>query len=172
LAELDTVRTLPVDLDGLTGVARVRVGLDTAGLGDLTFTPTEVEVAVRAEEAADRLLPPVAVEIEGPASAGLEIEPDAIAVTVRGPAQRVGEADLSGLRLRVSDEDLLDIAPGASRRVPVVVEGVSDVFLRILPAFDSVTVRRPPGAPAAEQPDSAAPGSALDVGAPSRGSGS
>ncbi|MBT8403905.1 MAG: hypothetical protein KJP18_08615, partial [Gemmatimonadetes bacterium] len=171
LAEVDSVRTLPVDLEGLTGVARIRVGLDTTGLGDLTFTPMEVEVAVRAEESAERLLPPVAVQIEGPASAGLEIEPDAIAVSVRGPSQRVAEADLSELRLRVSDEDLLDIAPGESRRVPVVADGVSDAFLRVLPAFDSVTVRRPPGAPP-EQPDSAASGDAVNSGGSSGGGGS
>ena len=85
-----------------------------------------------------------------------QVEPDAIAVTVRGPARRVADADLSGLALRVSDEDLLDLEPGASRRVPVLIDGVADPYLRILPAFDSVTVRRPPGDPAPEGPDSVA----------------
>ena len=145
LADLDSVRTLPIDLSGLTGTARVRVGLDTTGLGDLTFDPMEVEVAVRAERSAERVLPPVDVEIEGPAAAGLEVEPASIAVTVRGPRTRVTEADLSGLRLVVPDEDLLDIAPGTARRVPIVIQGVDESFMRILPAFDTVTVRRPVG---------------------------
>ncbi len=157
LAEIDSVRTLPVDLEGFTRSGRVVVGLDTTGLSGLTFAQLEVEALVSIEEALDRELPPLPVEIEGPAAAGLEIDPAELGVTVRGPRSRTAGADLSGLRLIVSDQDVLDIARGESRRVAVRVEGVADPFLEVMSLADSVTVRRPPNGLA--KPDSSAGGS-------------
>ncbi len=144
VAGLDSMLTRPVDLDGLEGSARVVVPVDTTGYGDLSINPLEVEATVRIEPAVDRVLPPTLVEIEGPAAAGLTVVPESLVVTVRGPARRAADADLSGLRLMVSDEDVLDIGPGEERRVPVRVGGVDDPYLRVLTANDSVTVRRPP----------------------------
>lgn len=144
VAGIDSIRTQPVDLDDLDASTRVVVPLDTTGFGDLTFNLLEVEALVRIEEAADRMLPPVAIEIEGPAAAGLVVEPESLAVAVRGPASRTSGADLSGLRLVVSDEDVLDVEPGEVRRVPLRVMGLDDPFLRVLTSTDSVTVRRRP----------------------------
>lgn len=159
LAAVDSVRTRPLELDDLTRSGPVTVPLDTTGLGDLSFAVLAVEAVVRIEEAMDRVLPPIPVEVEGPAAAGLEVEPAALPVTVRGAASRTAEADLSGLRLVVSDEDVLDLEPGEERRVPVRVAGLDDPFLTVLTESDSVTVRRPVGSPTAPAPaDSAGPG--------------
>lgn len=142
--EIDSVRTRPLDLDGLDATERVVVPVDTTGLGGLTISPTEVEALVRIERAVSRVLPPVSVEVEGPAAAGLVVDPASLPVTVRGPEARTADADLSGLRLVVSDEDVLDVAPGEERRVPVRVRGLDDPYLTVLTSTDSVTVRRPP----------------------------
>ena len=143
LAEVDSIRARAIDLSDLAQTARRLVELDTTGLGDLSFDRIEVEATVPIERAMDRDLPPVSVEVEGPAAAGLEIEPGSLPVTVRGPVGRTQTADLSGLRLVVSGESVLDVAPGESRRVAVLIEGITDPFLQVIVAADSVTVRRP-----------------------------
>ena len=143
LAEVDSIPGRAIDLSDMAQTARRLVELDTTGLGDLSFDRLEVEATVPIERAMDRALPPVNIEVEGPAAAGLEVEPGSLPVTVRGPVGRTQTADLSGLRLVVSDESVLDVAPGESRRVAVLVEGVSDRFLQVIMATDSVTVRRP-----------------------------
>lgn len=144
LAEVDSIPARAIDLGGLVQTARQVVELDTTGLGDLTFDRLEIEATVPIERAMDRELPPVVVEIEGPAAAGLEVEPASLPLTVRGPIGRTQTADLSELRLVVSDESVLDVAPGESRRVAVLVEGIADSFLRVIMPTDSVTVRRLP----------------------------
>lgn len=154
LAEVDSIQSRTIDLSDLAQTARRVIELDTTGLGDLTFDLLEVEATVPIERAMDRELPPVAIEVEGPAAAGLEVEPASLALTVRGPEGRTQRADLSGLQLRIPAESVLDVAPGESRRVPVSVEGIPDSFLSVIMATDSVTVRRPP--PPGLQPDSTA----------------
>lgn len=143
LAEVDSIPARAIDLSDLSQTARRVVELDTTGLGDLTFDRLEVEATVPIERAMDRELPPVTIEVEGPAAAGLEVEPASMPLTVRGPVGRTQSADLSSLRLVVSAENVLDVAPGETRRVPVRIEGVADPFLRVLVATDSVVVRRP-----------------------------
>lgn len=143
LSTIDSVSTMPLELSGMDQPGRMMLRLDTTGVGDLAPTPSEVEAVVRVENALDRVLPPVDVEAEGPGAAGLEIDPPALAVAVRGAEGRVSAADLSGLRLVVAEEDLLDLAPGESRRVAVRVLGVDDPFLAVRVEPDSVTVRRP-----------------------------
>lgn len=154
LAEVDSIQSRTLDLSDLAQTARRVIELDTTGLGDLTFDLLEVEATVPIERAMDRELPPVAIEVEGPAAAGLEVEPASLPLTVRGPVGRTQRADLSGLQLTIPAESVLDVAPGESRRVPVSVEGIPDSFLSVIMATDSVTVRRPP--PPAPQPDSTA----------------
>jgi hypothetical protein len=156
LAEVDSLRARAIDLSGLAQTARQVVELDTTGLGDLTFDRLEFEATIPIERAMDRELPPVEIEIEGPAAAGLEVEPSSVALTVRGPVGRTQAADLSELRLVVSGQSVLDVAPGESRRVAVLVEGITDPFLRVIMASDSVTVIRPTPPPA---PADAAAGS-------------
>ena len=144
LAEVDSIPARAIDLSGMTQTARQVVEVDTSGLGDLVFDRLEVEATIPIERAMDRELPPVVIEVEGPAAAGLEVEPPSLPLTVRGPVGRTQTADLSGLRLVISDESVLDVAPGQSRRVAVLVEGIADPFLRVIMATDSVMVRRPP----------------------------
>ena len=157
LSEIESLPARAIDLAGLVQTARQVVELDTTGLGDLTFDRLEIEATVPIERAMDRELPPVVIEVEGPAAAGLEVEPASLPLTVRGPVGRTQTADLSGLRLVISDESVLDVAPGESRRVAVVIEGVADAFLQVIMATDSVTVRRP-SSPEALDDSTAGPG--------------
>lgn len=142
--ELDSLTTPPIDIGGFDGVERVVIPIDTTGLAGVTFTPSEVEAVIRIERAADRVIPPIEVEIEGGAS-GLTVEPARLEVTIRGPVSRTTEADLSTLRLIIAAEDVQDLVVGEERPVAVRVSGLDDPFLSALTSVDSVIVRRPGG---------------------------
>lgn len=150
VAALDSLLGRPIDISGMDGVERVVIPIDTTGLTGITLTPTEVEAVVRVERAIDRVLPPVVVEIEGGAS-GLAVSPERLEITIRGPAGRTSEADLSDLRLIVAADDVRELADDEERRVAVRVSGLDDPFLSVLTAVDSVMVRR------ANDPDDGGP---------------
>lgn len=148
--ELDSIPLLPLDLSEVSASGLVEVMVDTAGLSELTLTPTRAQLAFRVEVAAERLLPGVSVEIEGPAAAVLGVEPPTLPVTVRGARGRLDAAALDSVRVLVPAEFVQDVEPGESRRVPVRVVGLPSL-LNAEVAVDSVTVRRP--RPSQESPD-------------------
>jgi hypothetical protein len=87
IRRLDSVRTVSMELTGVTTPVRRTVGLDTAGLGRVRFTPTEVEISAEVAFMAERVLMGVPVLIQGPP--GLASDPPAVIVTVRGPSTRL-----------------------------------------------------------------------------------
>ncbi len=160
LAQVDSIRAQPVDLTGLSASTRRVASLDTTGLEGLSFT-ADIEVTIPIEEALDRPLPPIDIEVEGSDATGLEITPTSLPLTVRGPDTRTARADLSQLRLIVSSESVRDVRPGESRRVPFRVDGIVDPFLQVIMATDSVTVRR--------EPSTASAADSIDGGAVAQG---
>jgi YbbR domain-containing protein len=139
---LDSIALVPLDLSQVAVSGLVDVMVDTTGLSELTLTPTQAQLAFRIEAAAERLLPGVPVEIEGPAAAVLRVEPPALPVTVRGARSKLDAATLDSVRVLVPAQAVQDVEPGESRRVPVRVVGLPPL-LNADVAVDSVTVRRP-----------------------------
>lgn len=140
--ELDSIPLMPLDLSSVTASGIVEVPVDTAGLSGLILSPTTAQLGLRIEPAAERLLPAVPVEVEGPAAAALEVVPSSLPLTVRGAQGRLDAANLDSIRLEVPAERVQDVVPGESRRVAVRVRGLP-ALLDAEPAADSVTVRRP-----------------------------
>lgn len=142
LDALESIPVEPLDLSSVRETGMFEVAVDTAGLSGLTLNPTRAQLGVRVEPAAERLMPGVEVEVEGPASAGLEVEPSTLPVTLRGALSRLDAASLEGLRLVVSAESVQDVGVGESRRVAVTAVGLPSLIVAEAGA-DSVTVRRP-----------------------------
>ncbi len=142
LEGLDSIRLKPLDLSSVTSSGMVEVPVDTAGLAGLTLTPVRAQLGVRVEAASERLLEAVPVNVQGPASAGLQVDPNEVAVTVRGARGPLEAATLDSIRLEVAADQVQDVVPGETRRVEIRVRGVP-ALLRAEPAVDSVTVRRP-----------------------------
>jgi YbbR-like protein len=86
---LDTVRTVSMELIGVTDPVRRTVHLDTVGLGRVRFTPHEVEISAEVAFMAERVLMGVPVVIQGDRSQGLFSDPPAVIVTVRGSSARL-----------------------------------------------------------------------------------
>jgi YbbR domain-containing protein len=142
LERLDSIPLMPLDLSAVSSSGMVEVAVDTAGLDGVTLTPVRAQLGVRVEPAAERLLAAVRVEVEGPAAEALQVEPVTVAVTVQGARARLDAAMLDSIRVEVPADQVQDVVPGESRRVPVRIRGVPDL-LRAEAATDSVTVRRP-----------------------------
>lgn len=154
---LDSVRVESFDLSSVESTGMYEVAVDTTGLSGLTVSPLTVQLGIRVEPAAERLMPSVPVEVEGPAAAGLEVSPTVLPVTLRGARGRLDATPLDSVRLIVPAEQVQDIVAGEERSVPVIIRGIS-TLLRAEIGADSVTVRRPrlselPGG----GPDTAAP---------------
>jgi YbbR domain-containing protein len=155
LESLDSVPLTSLDLASVSSSGMVELPVDTAGLDGVTLTPASAQLGIRIEAAAERLLPAVSVEVEGPASAALEVEPGSLSLTLRGARGRLDSAPLDSIRIEVPADQVQDVVPGESRRVPVRVRGVPALLDAEL-AVDSVTVRRPR---ATEAADAGGPGS-------------
>lgn len=149
VADLDSIPLLPLDLASVNGSGMVEVAVDTAGLAGLLLTPLAAQLGIRVEDAVERLLPSVPVEVEGPAAAALEVQPTTVPVTLRGARGPLDAAEPDSVRVEVPAARVQDIMPGESRRVEVRVRGVPNL-LRAELAQDSVTVRRPAPSDGAE----------------------
>lgn len=144
--ELDTLPLRPLDLSSVRESGIVEVEVDTTGLTGLGVTPSTAQLGLRVDQAAERLLSQVPVVVEGPAAAGLDVQPASMPVTVRGALARIEAeaAALDTLTLVVLGAEVQDMAPGEARQVPVAVRGLP-ALLDAEPAMDSVTVLRPEG---------------------------
>lgn len=144
LEGLDSIPLRPLDLSGISRSGIVELDVDTAGMSDLLFSTTTANVGVRVEVSIERILPAVPVETQGYAAGTLDVEPTGVPVSVRGAASVVDAADLQRIRVRIEEAEIADLAPGESRRVPLVVTGVP-ALLTAAVEVDSVRVQRPRG---------------------------
>ena len=145
---IDSISLEPIDLDDLTGSRVYALDLDTAGLGDLSITPTTASLAVRIEPALERELPAVpvvAMPADGaaPIGASFVIVPPTIAVRLAGARTPVTGTDSAAVRAIVPWEDIAGLGPGQERRVQIRLRGLP-ALVRGISTVDSVTVRRLP----------------------------
>ena len=152
LEDVDSIPLLPLDLSGITRSGIVELEVDTTGLSELLFNPTTATVGIRLEPATERLLPAVPVETQGYAAGTLDVQPAAVPVSVRGASSVLDAADLQRIHVRVEESEIADLAPGETRRVPLILTGVPALLVGAI-EVDSVRVQRP-----REAGDTGAPG--------------
>ena len=131
LAGLDSVHLLPVDLAGVTGPGRIRVAVDTAGLGGLVIRPAAVQLEMLVEERVERVVSGIPVvlppggwdEGEGFPSR-VEIRPESASAIVRGARSVVDRTDptLFSLVVRITPGELPP--PGAEAEFPIALAGL------------------------------------------------
>lgn len=163
LASLDTLALAPVELDGLDGPGSRTVDVDTANLGGLDFTPSEVTVILPVEERVERVLEDVPVEVEPAAwTDDVEVDPESVEVLLSGARSVMAALDPDRIRVvvdlvRVAERLGLPPDPEAVAaagdgdadgqpeevRIPLSLMGVPDRVDAEL-GVDSATVRRAP----------------------------
>jgi hypothetical protein len=138
LANLQSVRTLPLDLSGETGAFQRTVPIDTVGLSGLDLSARHVTVSGRVEPAVQQVI--VDVPVRSPA--GVLVVPGAVEVHLWGAESVVRAMSATGIRVTVPPESIpADVGPGgttAPLRVDQLPPGVRAVaeprIVRILAA--------------------------------------
>jgi hypothetical protein len=100
VAAVSEVSTEPLDMSQLRGEFGVSVALDTAGLGGLELSARQVVVVGRVEQAAELVIPNVAVE----APPGVLVVPGSVNVRVWGAESVVRGITAAALRVVVPPE--------------------------------------------------------------------
>jgi hypothetical protein len=145
---IDSIALVELDLADVKRSGIFRLDLDTAGLGDVSITPTSAALAVRIEPALERELPAVPV-VAMPADGGAPpgpafvIVPPTVPVRLAGARTPVAETDPAVVRAIVPWEEVAGLGPGQERRVPIRLRGLP-ALVRGVATVDSLTVRRLP----------------------------
>lgn len=151
LDQIGAIPTVALDLGSISGSGIMEVPLDTTGLGDVLVSPRTAAVGVRVEEAVERRLLALPVEVEGDPGFSPLLEPDVSDVLVRGAPSRMSVPAFDSIRVVVDAGLVQGMEPGESRRVPVGLVGVPDL-LSARAEVDSVEVIRPAGEGEGEEP--------------------
>ena len=84
-----SVSTVNLEIRGVDGPVRRVVPLDTASLGRMRVSPSEVEVSAEVVFMSERVLMGIPVTIRSDRAAALVADPPAVLVTVRGSSRRL-----------------------------------------------------------------------------------
>lgn len=142
MAELDSVRLVPLDLASVEESGIYEVPLDTTGLGGIRITPTGATLGIRVEERVTRTVGSVPVQIQLPRQEmRLVVAPETIRVELRGARTLVAAVDPRDLRGVVRAGLVEELLPGEERSVPVRIDGVPSL-VAARPLTPTVTVRR------------------------------
>ncbi len=141
LEGLDSLTLLPFDLSNVTRSGAFTIAVDTTGLLGASVVPPLATLGVRVEEVVERVFELDVEANPGPDQEELITEPSRVEVTLRGARSRVTALDPSRLSASVPREDLLGMAPGEARVVPLRLEGVPELVTGSL-AVDRIRVRR------------------------------
>lgn len=93
------VNTVPLELSGVTEPLTRTLPLDTASLGVLHVSHTEVQISVEVASVADRVIMGVPVTIQPGGAGAWASDPPAVMVTVRGRAERLAQLTRDSLRV-------------------------------------------------------------------------
>lgn len=136
LAGIESVTTMAVEIANVSGPFTRTVAIDTAPLGIVRIAPRQVLVTGEMGALADRSFGGIPVETGAGAVTSFIITPARVAVTVRGPEQRV--LALTRDSLRVVAHFAGGGADGSVGRLTVIAP--PGITARAIP--DSVTLRR------------------------------
>jgi YbbR domain-containing protein len=101
VAAIDSVTTLPTELDGVHGSFTRFVALDTAPLGVVRLAPKEVRVTGTTATVYERVFNLLPIESGAGPLTGYELQPARTAVTVRGPEALVQALTKDSLKVIV-----------------------------------------------------------------------
>lgn len=166
--QVDSIPLEPIDLSELDESASIRVPLDTAGFGDLSYRTTEATLDVRLEEEVERVFPAVRVEADtlpdGVDSLDVAIVPSTVQLTLVGGRTRVSRLSAEELRAVIPYEVVARLQPGEELVAPLRVVGVPPLVEALL-STETVRVSRPGGDGATEPPDAGEEGGPEGAGA-------
>lgn len=127
---LDTLYTLPVELDRGRSVQRVRI--DTVGIGGLLVEPAIVAIHGNVATADERTFDSLGVHLPGGLADSLRVAEARVSVTVRGDAGR-----LSGL---TRDSILVTVGHSVDSRGRAALRIAAPAGLNAIPLPDSITL--------------------------------
>jgi hypothetical protein len=122
LGNLTDVPLERFDLSQVQGSASYTVAVLSGPVEGLTVSPDSVTLVIPVEDAVERVLGPMAVEVVG-SSAGASASPDSVTVRVRGARSLVGRIDPGALRvIATTTPEATDVGI-----LPVRIEGLPDL---------------------------------------------
>ena len=92
VSAIDSVRTIPLDLDRLDRLDPAGdqvLAIDTSGLGPVRVSPEMVTVRVNLQPVTERTLAGVPIQVPGTLPDSLTLQRDSVVVTVHGPLARL-----------------------------------------------------------------------------------
>lgn len=135
IQRLDSVQTLPLELDRADGPVEETLPLDTSGFGRVRALPAVVTVRVEVEAVGERTLTAIPVRLSSDLAAVARSERGTVEVHVRGAAARLGALDADSVPVVVDWTG----PPGIGRaRLRVL----APAGLQAVPAPDSVALVR------------------------------
>jgi hypothetical protein len=120
-----SVSTVNLEIRGVDGPVRRVIPLDTAPLGRMRVSPSEVEVSAEVVFMSERVLMGIPVTIRSDRAAALVADPPAVLVTVRGSSRRLARLTRDSV-LVVATPDTTDF-PARVRLEVVPPDGVTGV---------------------------------------------
>lgn len=127
---VEALQTIPVSLSGVTRDVRVSQPLDLSDIPGAATEPQSVEIFFDIEPIEDRVL--TACPIRTSPRYGVEIAPDSLELTVRGPAAML--AEIPETRIRLS----LNVAPLPRGEYSYLAEVAEGNRIRYFPAAEVV----------------------------------
>lgn len=115
---MEAVHTDPVSLSGVTDDVRVNQAIDLSGMADVSTDPMVVEVFFDIEPIENRVLS--GCPIRTSPRYGVQLEPDSLELTVRGPAAMLTEIPESRIRLSLN---VVSLPPGEYSYLAEVTAG-------------------------------------------------
>jgi len=142
LADLDSVRLLPIDLSAVSSSGTVSVGVDTSGFDRVRLQPSSIQVDLRVEDRVERVVSgiPVVLPQDLEADEGFQAMPGTGSVIVRGARSAVERADPTEFQLMVAVPSGQVPGPGEEAQFPVTLVGVPSL-LQGESLLGTVTVR-------------------------------
>jgi len=169
IANIQFVRTEPVDLSGVTGAFQRTIPLDTTGISGLELSHRQITVSGRIERAVQQVIRDVPVQ----SPPGVLVVPGSVDVQLWGAESVIGRMGAGAIRVTVPPESIPSEVGEGGRQAPLRVDqlppGVRAVpdprIVRVLaapepPAAPAIEPQLPavPPPPAATPPDTAPPG--------------
>jgi YbbR domain-containing protein len=149
LRGIESLRTLPISLEGVDSAFNRVVSLDTAEMDGVRFGATRVRIVGRVDRLLDRSFMNTPVSV----GEGIVIRPEEVSVRVRGPQSRLRDVSPEDFRVVVAIDSIPMRIPAEGILVPLRVERlpagmraeVTPGAVRLLPGrmfLDSVAVPR------------------------------
>jgi hypothetical protein len=142
VAALDSIPLEPLDLSRLEESGSYSLPVDTTSLAGLAFSPPNVTVVIRTEEAEEVSIPGIPVEFETESSAeGMSLRPNRVTLDLSGARSQLEAVEMLRLRVVIPDDEVASLAPAERRQIALRIVGLPPLVMAVVRP-DSVQVRR------------------------------